>query len=94
MSNTIISLLILNPNSSQSVTDGLKQVLVTPPGVKLDFYTAPKDAPTQIMDLTTGVQSGAVCFSNLQGDGTIEAYDGFLVCCCKVDYCSDFDIVG
>ncbi|KAF9485251.1 hypothetical protein BDN70DRAFT_871658 [Pholiota conissans] len=80
MSDTI-SLLVINPNSSESMTTGLKQVLVPPPGVTLNFYTAPSHAPPSINDVTTGVLSGAACFADIQEKKLIEQYDGFLVCC-------------
>jgi Asp/Glu/hydantoin racemase len=81
MSDTI-SLLVINPNSSASMTDGLLQNLVPPPGVTLAFYTAPASAPPSINDATTGVLSAAACFADIQKEGIIERYDGFLVCCC------------
>ena len=82
MSSTV-SLLVINPNSTESLTDGLREVLVPPPGTELTFYTAPSNAPPSINDWTTGVQSGAACFADIQGKGLIDKYDGFLVCCCK-----------
>ena len=83
MSERIITLLVINPNSSQSVTDGLKSVLQPPPSVILEFYTAPSNAPDSIMDLTTGVLSGAVCFEHMKSKELLDRYDGYLVCCCK-----------
>ncbi|KDR76367.1 hypothetical protein GALMADRAFT_247806 [Galerina marginata CBS 339.88] len=80
MSETI-SLLVINPNSSQSVTAGLREVLSPPPGVVLKFYTAPSNAPPSINDATTGVLSGAACFADIQAKNLIDEYDGFLVCC-------------
>jgi Asp/Glu/hydantoin racemase len=78
-----VSLLVINPNSSQSVTLGLQEALVAPPGVTLEFYTAPSNAPPSINDATTGVLSGAACFQDIQAKGFIDKYDGFLVCCCN-----------
>ena len=78
-----VSLLIINPNSSQLVTAGLQEVLIAPPGVILEFYTAPSNAPPSINDSTTGVLSGAACFQDIQSRGLIDKYDGFLVCCCN-----------
>lgn len=79
-----LTLLIINPNSSRSVTEGLEDVLRPPPGIKLEYYTAPSSAPDSIMDITTGVLSGATCFEDLRSKGLIDIYDGFLVCCCNV----------
>ncbi|KAJ3516542.1 hypothetical protein NLJ89_g1059 [Agrocybe chaxingu] len=76
-----ITLLVINPNSSESVTDGLQDVLVPPPGVVLEFYTGPGNAPAQIMDTTTGVLSAARCFEDMVSEHLVEKYDGFLVCC-------------
>ncbi|KAF9565185.1 hypothetical protein CPC08DRAFT_630187 [Agrocybe pediades] len=80
MSETV-SLLVINPNSSHSVTAGLEENLVAPPGVGLHFYTAPSNAPPSINDTTTGVLSAAACFTDIQSKGLIDKHDGFLVCC-------------
>jgi Asp/Glu/hydantoin racemase len=82
-SNATTNLLVINPNSSQSITAGLREVLEPPPGVALKFYTAPNTAPDSIMDITTGVQSAAACFEDMKSQNMLENYDGFLVCCCK-----------
>ena len=83
-SPTGIKLLIINPNSSGSVTDGLKSILKSPPGVNLTFYNpAPNTgAPPSINDISTGVASAQACIVDLEKKGAIEEYDGFLVCCC------------
>ncbi|KAJ7107664.1 Asp/Glu/hydantoin racemase [Mycena crocata] len=75
------SILVINPNSSQSVTDGLEEALRTPPQTNLAFYTGPPNAPPSINDLTGGTISAAACFADLQEKGLIEKYDGFLVSC-------------
>lgn len=77
-----VALLVINPNSTASVTDGLRAILPPPPGVTLDFYTAPPTAPPAISDATTGVLSAAACFADISARGLLDAYDGFLVCCC------------
>jgi len=83
--NHIISLLIINPNSSKSITDGLKLALtpLTPPATKLTFYTAPNTAPSAISDLTTGMQSANACYDDIITQDLISRHDGFLVCCCE-----------
>ncbi|KAJ7139887.1 Asp/Glu/hydantoin racemase [Mycena epipterygia] len=77
----MIILLVINPNSSQSVTEGLKEALRAPPDTTLAFYTAPADAPPSINDATTGTISAAVCFRDIVAKGWIDTYDGFLVSC-------------
>ncbi|KAF8150607.1 Asp/Glu/hydantoin racemase [Crassisporium funariophilum] len=76
-----VTLLVINPNSSQSVTAGLQEVLVAPPGATLEFYTPPNNAPPSINDITTGVLSGAACYADLVDKNLIDKHDGFLVCC-------------
>lgn len=80
-----ISLLIINPNSSKSITDGLNLALtpLTPPGTELTFYTAPNNAPSAISDLTTGIQSANACYDDIITQDLISRHDGFLVCCCE-----------
>ena len=77
-----VALLVINPNSTASVTDGLRAILPPPPGATLEFYTAPRNAPPAISDATTGVLSAAACFTDLTANGALDKYDGFLVCCC------------
>ncbi|SGZ56817.1 CIC11C00000005529 [Sungouiella intermedia] len=43
-----MSILVINPNSSQKVTDNLEKILVAPPGIELAFYTGPPEAPKEI----------------------------------------------
>ncbi|KAJ7783526.1 Asp/Glu/Hydantoin racemase-domain-containing protein [Mycena maculata] len=75
------SILVINPNSSKSVTVGLEEELKTPPETTLAFYTAPANAPPSIDDATTGVLSAAACFHDILRKGLIDQYDGFLVSC-------------
>ncbi|TFK21159.1 hypothetical protein FA15DRAFT_672784 [Coprinopsis marcescibilis] len=77
----MVSLLIINPNSSESVTQGLQETLVPPPGTQLHFYTAPPEGPPAINDVTTGVASAQACAVDIVHKGLINQYDGFLVCC-------------
>lgn len=80
-----MSLLIINPNSTEAITDGLRASLlpVQPAGVELRFFTAPPGAPTGISNLVTAVQTAHLCFEALLNQGAFDKYDGFLVCCCK-----------
>ncbi|TRM63022.1 Asp/Glu/hydantoin racemase [Schizophyllum amplum] len=75
------SLLVINPNSSKSVTDGLEEILVAPPGVELAFYTAPSHAPPSINDATTAALTTTACWEDISSRGLLEKHDGFLVCC-------------
>ncbi|GAA5905422.1 hypothetical protein JCM6882_003155 [Rhodosporidiobolus microsporus] len=76
-------LLIINPNSTESITDGLRAALdpYCPLGVELTYFTGPPHAPTGISNFVTGIQTASICFEELEKKGAFEAYDGFLVCC-------------
>ncbi|KAF9070140.1 Asp/Glu/hydantoin racemase [Rhodocollybia butyracea] len=74
-------LLIINPNSSKSVTDGLEEVLQAPPQTELTFYTAPSNAPPSINDMVTGNLSATACFLDIKEKKLLDKFDGFLVCC-------------
>ncbi|GJN87703.1 hypothetical protein Rhopal_000658-T1 [Rhodotorula paludigena] len=78
-----IRLLVINPNSTESITDGLRDALepYRPADIHLDYFTGPSHAPTGIRDFRTGVQTAAICFDELEKSGALERYDGFLVCC-------------
>ncbi|KAF7339670.1 Protein of Asp Glu hydantoin racemase family [Mycena sanguinolenta] len=75
------SILIINPNSSQSVSAGLEEALRAPPDTTLSFYTAPANAPPSINNATEGVLSAALCFQHIVEEGLIDKHDGFLVSC-------------
>jgi allantoin racemase len=86
-----IKLLIINPNSSQSITDALKRSLTSASNsVSLTFFTGPSDAPRGISDDVTARQSTECAMRVLVGhepDGVgpkLESYDGILVCCCEL----------
>lgn len=78
-----MKLLIINPNSTRDITDGIADSLNPhcPPGAQLSYFTAPAHAPTSIRDYVTGIQTAAACFDELIKVGAIEEFDGFLVCC-------------
>ncbi|KAL5529285.1 hypothetical protein ACEPAG_5270 [Sanghuangporus baumii] len=82
MSRTF-NLLIINPNSSKSVTDGLRTSLdpFAPPGTCLSYFTAPSPAPTAISDTITANLTATYCYQDLIDRNAFEQYDGFLVCC-------------
>ena len=80
-----MSILVINPNSTESFTHGLEVALTAggvPDGISLTFYTAPPEAPAAISDLRTGIQSAQACYAHLAGTGAIESHDAFLICCC------------
>jgi Asp/Glu/hydantoin racemase len=80
-----IRLLILNPNSSSSITSALFAALSphTPPGVTLTFHN-PSTGPPGIHDAVTAQQSTDACLSELTGASPtldLEDFDGVLVSC-------------
>ncbi|GAA5937920.1 hypothetical protein JCM3775_002396 [Rhodotorula graminis] len=77
------SILVINPNSTRAITDGLRDALepYRAQDVALSYYTAPSHAPTGIRDFRTGIMTAAICFSDLDATGALERHDGFLVCC-------------
>jgi len=82
---TSYNILVINPNSSASITAALERVLLpyTPPGVQLTFFN-PKSGPRGISDVATANESTEACMAELTGPGTsiiLSDYDGALVCC-------------
>ncbi|THH04500.1 hypothetical protein EW146_g10160 [Bondarzewia mesenterica] len=78
---SIARILVINPNSSASVTDGMKAVLVAPPQTSLTFYTAPTDSPPSIDNATAASFSATICFTDIHSQHRLDFFDGFLVCC-------------
>ncbi|EEQ38263.1 hypothetical protein EJF18_30894 [Clavispora lusitaniae] len=76
-----MSLLVINPNSSQSVTDNLRNILVAPPGITLEFYTAPPAAPKEIDGAQTSGLSEKIVLADLLANSLHTKYDGYLICC-------------
>ncbi|GAA6005371.1 hypothetical protein JCM10207_002956 [Rhodosporidiobolus poonsookiae] len=76
-------LLVINPNSTASITEGIQAALdpYCPAGVEITYFTAPSHAPTGISDFRTGIQTAYICFDELEKTGAFDKYDGFLVCC-------------
>lgn len=72
-------LLIVNPNSSVSMTENLERILPTPPECELSFFTGPPEAPREIDGAETAHQSARACFPGVQK--LLGAVDGVLVCC-------------
>ncbi|GAA5832369.1 hypothetical protein JCM3766R1_002398 [Sporobolomyces carnicolor] len=78
-----MQLLIINPNSTSDITDGIADSLNPhcPPNVELTYFTAPSHAPTAIRDYVTGIQTATACFEELVKTQAFDKFDGFLVCC-------------
>lgn len=79
-----IKILIFNPNSSQSITDGLQNSLValTENNVQLTFLTGPKSSPESINDAITSIQSAHECFQMVKSQyNSCSDFDAILVCC-------------
>jgi len=82
MSPEPVSILVINPNSSQVITDGLERNLAPciPPGTHVTYFTGPSDAPPSIDDEETSQQSAKACLRVLE-DASFMKFDGFLICC-------------
>ncbi|TFK97373.1 Asp/Glu/hydantoin racemase [Pterulicium gracile] len=78
-----LTLLVINPNSTVAITDGLRTSLqpLCPPDCTLEFITGPPDAPKGISNRTEGVESALKTWEVIKRDGWLEKADGFLVCC-------------
>ncbi|CAK9437989.1 uncharacterized protein LODBEIA_P23610 [Lodderomyces beijingensis] len=76
-----ISLLIVNPNSSEKVTTNLKQVVTAPEGAELVFYTAPSAAPKEITGEQTSLESTRIVMADIKERKLDTQHDGFMVCC-------------
>ncbi|QWU89365.1 hypothetical protein CA3LBN_003688 [Candidozyma haemuli] len=75
------SLLVINPNSSVSVSDNLRLTITPPPGTNLEFYTAPPNAPKEISGTETSIQSEEAALPDILEKRLLDSYDGFLVAC-------------
>ncbi|KAF7874375.1 hypothetical protein EAF04_003046 [Stromatinia cepivora] len=78
-------LLIINPNSFKSMTEGLHTLLSTindPSHVQISFYTAPPPSPPSINNEEDALLSTKVVLSDLTS--TLDQYDAFLVACYSV----------
>lgn len=80
------SILVVNPNSSASVTESMKKLLAplsqdstATSNVHVDYFTGPKEAPPEITNDATSQQSLEACLPHLRP--LVPKYDGILVCC-------------
>ncbi|WWC70503.1 uncharacterized protein I206_104454 [Kwoniella pini CBS 10737] len=79
-SHTSTSILVVNPNSSFSITRAIKQSLEPhiPLGVTAEFFN-PSTGPAGISDPATAQSSCEACMEELPG--LVDKYDGVLVAC-------------
>lgn len=84
----LMRLLVINPNSTKDITDGIAESLNPhcPPNATLSYFTAPSHAPPSIRDYVTGIQTAAACFDELVKTRAFNEFDGFLVCCCELSF--------
>lgn len=73
-------ILIINPNSSQKVTNDIKSV-ISSDTIDFEFYTAPSSAPAEIDNDDTAKLSESVVLPDLLAGHYLERFDGFLVGC-------------
>lgn len=76
----MMNILVLNPNSSQKVTNNLQKTVGSPESVKLHFYTAPQNSPTEITPKNSQLSETAV-LQDFKERKSLKEYDAFLVCC-------------
>ena len=74
-------LLVINPNSSESVTANLKPVLPKANDVVWEFYTAPPAAPREITGKQTSIESEQIVLEDIKQKELYKTYDGFIVGC-------------
>ncbi|KAI1767136.1 Asp/Glu/hydantoin racemase [Hypoxylon sp. FL1150] len=81
-------ILVLNPNSSQAMSDGMKTVIDSvdlPYSTEVFTYTGPSDAPASINDGDDLAQSTKAVLADLNRlDFRNQDYDGVLVACFSV----------
>jgi len=77
---TSISLLVINPNSTASMTDALKPLVISLgyPNTDYTFFTAPSGPPS-INDHAQAIESAQHCIPHLLQ--LLDQHDGFLVAC-------------
>ncbi|KAI1632642.1 Asp/Glu/hydantoin racemase [Biscogniauxia mediterranea] len=80
-------ILILNPNSSQAMTDSLRPAINDvdlPYSTEIHTYTAPPRSPASINDGEDIQASTAAVVADLANDVRLASYDGVLVACFSV----------
>ncbi|KZS97059.1 hypothetical protein SISNIDRAFT_437020 [Sistotremastrum niveocremeum HHB9708] len=78
-----VRILVVNPNSSQSITDCISSILSEygTSDLSINFFTGPEGAPPAINDDETSVQSTAACLPLLLESHALETYSAFLIAC-------------
>ncbi|KAK1777055.1 hydantoin racemase [Copromyces sp. CBS 386.78] len=82
-----IRILILNPNSSKSMTDGMEKSISSlnlPDHIQIQYYTAPSSSPASINDGHDVQTSAAEVLKDLQPDDLRQNQDAIIVCCFSV----------
>ncbi|KAK3493582.1 Asp/Glu/hydantoin racemase [Neurospora crassa] len=83
-----IRILILNPNSSKSMTDGMTKSISSlhlPDDIKVTYYTAPTSCPASINNGTDLDTSASVVLQDLSSNlQLLKDHDAVLVCCYSV----------
>lgn len=76
-----ISILIINPNSTQAMTDGLVPLVdrLLLGNITASYLTGPPNSPASINDILTSKQSAEACLPLLIP--LLDSYSGFLVAC-------------
>ncbi|CAE6443962.1 unnamed protein product [Rhizoctonia solani] len=77
-------ILVINPNSSQSMTESLVTMFQTSPPpahITLSFFTGPADCPKSIDDEEGCHASAKACLSLLLPSVHTQVYDAYLVAC-------------
>ncbi|KAK0717408.1 Asp/Glu/hydantoin racemase [Lasiosphaeria miniovina] len=80
-------ILVLNPNSSASMTHGVEEALHgidISEGVEIYTYTAPSESPASINDGDDVINSCNVVYQNVTDSGVLKQYDAVLVACYSV----------
>ncbi|KAG7289976.1 hypothetical protein NEMBOFW57_006355 [Staphylotrichum longicolle] len=80
-------ILVLNPNSSKSMTHGLHEAirgLELSQSTEVHTYTAPSASPASINDGEDVLTSARVVESDLAGTGLLKQYDAVIVACFSV----------
>ncbi|KIJ65019.1 hypothetical protein HYDPIDRAFT_27751 [Hydnomerulius pinastri MD-312] len=79
----VIKILIINPNSTQGMTDGLQKVVIAQADVEYSYFTNP-DGPASIDDKEECNNSAQTCMTALLDQKhtvDLTQFDGFVVAC-------------
>ncbi|KAH7025710.1 Asp/Glu/hydantoin racemase [Microdochium trichocladiopsis] len=82
-------ILVINPNSSKAMTDGMKHVVDAcdlSPSTQVSFYTAPSSSSPPSIDDNEGIQqSSRAVLGDTALTSTLHEYDAAVVACYSVD---------